>query len=254
MAIVFALALGWVGTHRFVLGQWQWGLLHIFLFVASMALADGISVELSPWVTLSAFVAYYHAWQWYTTSDEAFAEQFLERVEPDPEPVPGRYLRGETATHPRVLSSRARARLLASAKTAHESFDYQEAARLYEQALDLDLRDGESRVLAARCYTLLEDAPAAYRHLGQAVALRATNLTLVQTDPDFAWLRTQADFAARRAGGFVAEAPAGGRTPPALPGARSDVLADLDRLGQLRERGILNEVEFAREKERLLRG
>ena len=276
MAIVFAITLGWVGTHRFTLGQWQWGLVHIFLFIVSMAVADGLDINLTPWLTLSALIAYYHAWRWYCMSDEEFGEQFLERVDAAPAtPVQGRYLRGTEAVHPRVLSAKSRSTLLASAKTAYEAYDYQAAAERYEQALDLDLGDGESRVLAARCYSLLEDAPSAYRHLERAVALRAENLSLVQSDPDFAWLRTQPDFALRRTSGFAAgsanasggasavngEAVVDGHrngatslTPPPLPASNGgNLLDDLERLARLRERGILNEVEFAREKARLLR-
>ncbi len=278
MAIIFAITLGWVGTHRFTLGQWQWGLFHIFLFVVSMFFAGQVfGIDPSPWLTLSAFVAYYHAWKWYKMSDEEFGEHFLERVDVST-PVQGRYLAGTEVVHPKVLSSRSRSTLLASAKTAYETFDYQLAAERYEQALDLDLGDGESRVLAARCYALLEDAPAAYRHLAKAVALRASNLGLVASDPDFAWLRTQPDFALRRTAGFaLVEVPVSRSSttyansnhtshehntadpssstlgPPQLPPPANNLLDSLERLAQLRERGILNEVEFAREKERLLR-
>ena len=268
MAVVFALGLGWVGVHRFTLGQWQWGLAHIFLFVASMTVAeDLLGWNLTPWVTLSALVAYYDAFRWWRMSDEAFGDRFLERDDGEEAaaPVSGRYLRGRPAPHPRVLSAKARRALLAEAKAAYEAYDYQAAAAKYESALDLDLHDGECRVLAARCYALLEDRGGAYRHLARAVQLRATNLDLVDGDPDFAWLRTQPDFAARRRFGYQAPAtppqvpdatPAAGGGAPAtaaLPPAGDNLLDDLERLAALRERGVLDEAEFAREKARLLR-
>ena len=216
MAILFALGLGWCGVHRFSLGNWQWGLAHIFLFVVSMATFDRfLGWDMTPWLTASAFVAYYDAYRWWRLTDDEFSDRYLERVDeadaptapgqaPSRVPKPGRYLAGTAAPHPRVLSAKARRAVLASAKTAYEAYDYQAAAEAYENALDLDLHDGESRVLAARCYTLLEDRDAAYRHLGRAVQLHATNLNLVTDDSDFAWLRTQDDFDARRRIGYRA--------------------------------------------------
>lgn len=284
MATLFALAFGWVGVHRFSLGHWQWGLAHIFLFVVSMSVADEwFGWDITPWVTLSALVGYYDAYRWWRMSDGEFADRYLEVDDgagASPAagaPVQGKYLSGRAAPHPRVLSAKARRGVLASAKTAHDAYDYQAAADFYEQALDLDLHDGESRVLAARAYALLEDREAAYRHLAKAVQLRATNLDLVADDPDFAWLRTQPDFAARRRAGFLVPPAAAAPTPPAppppppppppsdertvnangapgLPSPGANLLDDLERLAALRERGVLDETEFAREKARLLRG
>ena len=278
MAVLFALGLGWVGVHRFSLGQWQWGLAHIFLFVASMAIADDLlGWDITPWMTLSALIGYYHAYKWWRMSDEEFSDHFLERVDDDGAPVAaapvgGKYLQGRPAPHPRVLSAKARRAVLAEARAAYDAYDYQAAAQKYESALDLDLHDGESRVLAARCYALLEDRGSAYRHLARAVQLRATNLDLVTDDPDFAWLRTQADFEARRRLGYQApqhppappadppaRAAAAPPTPlsngtPALPAPPPNLLDDLERLAALRERGVLDDTEFAREKARLLRG
>ncbi len=205
-------------------------------------------------------MAYYHAYQWWRMTDEEFGEQFLEVDESDRQ-VTGKYLAGQEITHPRVLSGRARRTLLASAKTAYEYFDYQRAAELYEQALDLDLQDGESRVHAARCYVLLEDGESAYRHLAMAFQLGATNLDLVAEHPDFAWLRTRDDFDARRRAGFGAigprspgAAPAAEREGTALPPPSISILDGLERLADLRERGVLDDEEFSRQKERLLRG
>ena len=270
MATLFALAFGWIGVHRFTLGQWHYGLAHIFLFIVSMAVADDLlGWDITPWMTLSAAIGYYDAYRWWRMSDEAFADKYLElNEEPDgkpvtSKPVAGKYLNGTVAPHPRVLSAKARRAVLASAKTAYEAYDYETAAEHYEQALDLDLHDGESRVLAARAYTLLEDRDGAYRHLAKAVQLRATNLDLVDADPDFAWLRTQPDFAARRRAGYLVPErapwslnPQSAVTPeaPALPSPGANVLDDLERLAALRERGVLDETEFAREKARLLRG
>jgi len=249
MGIVFAITLGWCGVHRFTMGQWQWGLAHIFLFVASMAIFDG---NLTPWTTASALLAYYTAFRWWRMSDEEFADEYLEPVE---EEVEGKYLKGMATAHPKVISGKAKRKILASAKTRYEQFDYQGAAELYEDALDMDLSDGDSRVLAARCYSLLEDAEAAYRHLRKAVLLKANNLDIISRDEGFAWLRTRADYTRRRRAGYgPVETLEGTSTqPPALPPRQDNILANLEKLGELKERGLLNDDEFLREKKRLLR-
>ena len=250
MGIVFAITLGWCGVHRFIMGQWQWGLAHIFMFVASMAIFEGIGM--TPWTTLSAFVAYYTAFRWWRMSNEEFADEYLEPVE---EEVEGKYLKGTATAHPKVISGKARRKILASAKVLYDQFDYQGAAVLYEDALDMDLSDGESRVLAARCYSLLEDAEASYRHLRKAVLLKANNLDIISKDEGFAWLRMQADYTRRRRAGYGPVEPLVGDTnqPPALPPRQDNILANLEKLGELKERGLLDDDEFLREKKRLLR-
>lgn len=255
MAIAFALFLGYVGVHRFTLGQWHLGLLFVFGFVMSNVMglwAPGF--EGLPWATLAAGVGYYEAYRFYQMSDAEFADRYLEEVA-DETAVSGRYLAGTAVPHPRAVSAKSRRKLAATAAERFDAYDYRGAADLYEEALDLDLADGESRVLAGRCYSLLEDAERAYAHLRRAVQLRATNLELVDEDAGYAWLRTRDDFAERRAGGF---APRDGEAGD--PGASrrlsppgDNVLDRLEQLGRLRSRGLLNDEEFAREKRRLLR-
>ena len=255
MAIAFAIFLGYVGVHRFTLGQWHIGLLFVFLFVISNVMglwAPGF--EGLPWATLAAGVGYYEAYRFYKMSDDEFAERYLEEVE-DSTPLTSRYLNGTPAPHPRVMSAKAKRKLLAEAAELYEAYDYRAAADRYEEALDLDLADGESRVLAARCYSLLEREGPAYQHLRRAVQLRATNLQLIDEDAGFAWLRTRDDFRERRRDGFASPPAESGAEdgPPALPQQSDNVLDRLEQLGRLRSRGLLDDEEFAREKRRLLR-
>ncbi len=250
MGIVFAITLGWCGVHRFIMGQWQWGLAHIFMFVASMAILEG-APGITPWTTLSAFVAYYTAFRWWRMSNEEFADEYLEPVE---EEVGGKYLKGTATANPKVISGKARRKILASAKTLYDRFDYQGASELYEDALDMDLSDGDSRVLAARCYSLLEDAEAAYRHLRKAVLLKANNLDIISKDEGFAWLRTREDYTSRRRAGYgPIESFVDSSSPQALPPRQDNILERLEKLGELKERGLLDDDEFIREKKRLLR-
>ncbi len=252
MAIAFALFLGYVGVHRFTLGQWYYGLIFIFLFVVSSAAGLYMpGFEGLPWATLAAGVGYYEAYRFWRMSDEEFADRYLETDEEDDDEVDevkGRYLTGRVAANPRVISSKARRKILIAASDAFANFDYQGAADLYEEALDMELSDGSSRVYAARCYSLLEDEPNAYRHLRRAVQLKAANLELVQSDPGFAWLRTRPNYAERRGAGFAER-----EKVAALPPSGPNLLDQLEQLGRLRERGLLDDEEFSREKRRLLR-
>ena len=253
MGIVFALGLGWCGVHRFILGQWQWGLFHIFLFVVSMSTINSwLNIDV-PWLSASALLGYFTAYQWWRMSGEEFADNYLEPVE---EHVEGKYLQGTATAHPKVKSGRVRRKILASAKTHYENFDFQGAADLYEDALDLDHYDGESRVFAARCYSLLENSEDAYRHLKKAIQLKASNLELVDEDEGFAWLRLQPDFMARKRSGYgevAATAEMNADEPKSLPSPEPNILDRLEQLGRLRDRGLLDDEEFAREKRRLLR-
>lgn len=252
MGIVFALTLGWCGVHRFIMGHWQWGLAHIFMMIGSIIVLEELGFEGNPWFTLSTAVAYYTAYRWWRMSDEEFADEYLEPVE---EEVEGKYLRGTATAHPKVISGKARRKILASAKTHYEKFDFQGAAELYEDALDMDLSDGDSRVLAARCYSLLEDAEAAYRHLRRAVLLKANNLDIISKDEGFAWLRMREDYTRRRRAGYGPVEPLvpTSTTPPTLPPRQDNILEKLEKLGELKERGLLDDDEFLREKKRLLR-
>lgn len=252
-SIMFALLLGFIGIHRFNLGHWHIGMLYIVLFIISMSNDLVLPFfDHNPWVTMAACVGYVEAFRFYSMSEEEYAERYLE---PAPVIRKGKYLKGK------VIESnphQVKRKLLKTANDLFESFQYQEAAQAYEKVLSKDYNDGRVRVLAARCYSLVEDEVSAYRHLNLAVKLDAPNLNLIHIDEGFAWLRTRDDFELLLSNNFQRKSlnfstPNVKKTPSfTTTQKKSTILDQLERLGEMKERGLLSVDEFERAKQRLL--
>jgi tetratricopeptide (TPR) repeat protein len=140
-----------------------------------------------------------------------------------------------------------------SAKKKYEDDDLEEAIEDYEQALLLDPQDAEIHIDMAAGYSLLENKDKAYYHIKKAKELGWSKTGEILEKDDFAFIRIQKDFETFRASGYTAA------ETKTLDAPKEDLLQDdlllsqLNKLKNMRERGLLSEKEFIQEKEKLFK-
>jgi len=155
-----------------------------------------------------------------------------------------------------------------------KEYDYEGAINCFERVLEIDQKDVAAHFNLACAYSLIEETKPSLHHLDQAVKYGFDDFQKVRTHDALAYLRIQDEFEAFTQGGFrLAESkevnvpiveektemeffesePLQVEAPkPDLLQSTPDLLDQLQKLGDLKERGVLSEEEFVKEKRKLL--
>jgi TM2 domain-containing membrane protein YozV len=153
----------------------------------------------------------------------------------------------------------------ASGVKKYKDFDYEGAIEDFEQALKIEPNDVATHFNLACSYSLNEEVEQAFYHLDRAVDLGFSDFKRIKEHDALAYLRIQPQFETFEKNGFRSSATNKAQeakqdnTPPALDIPQEDLLSQepdlldqLKRLGDLRDKGLLTEAEFATQKKKLL--
>lgn len=157
-----------------------------------------------------------------------------------------------------------------------KEYDYEGAINCFEQVLEIDQKDVAAHFNLACAYSLTEETRPSLYHLDQAVKYGFDDFHKIRTHDALAYLRIQDEFEAFAQSGFrlpenkstettasVIEETPEVELPqseplqveapkPDLLQSTPDLLDQLQKLGDLKERGVLSEEEFVKEKRKLL--
>lgn len=243
IAGLLALFLGPLGAHRFYLDQVGLGIFYLIFF----------------WFPLTWLIAFVDAMVLFTMDKDKFDFRYnhgkltppsssrtksINRQPPVTnrhQPAGGRISKGNVA---QVQELRA-----AGIKKFKE-FDYDGAIRDFEEALLLEPKDLALHFNLACAYSLNEKAEKAFFHIDRAVALGFKDFKRIKEHDALAFLRIQPEFEKFEKNGFQRTAVLHNTAVPDMP--EGDLLEQLNRLGELRERGLLSEDEFFKQKQKLL--
>jgi TM2 domain-containing membrane protein YozV len=146
----------------------------------------------------------------------------------------------------------------------YKDFDYDGAIEDFEQALKIAPKDIATHFNIACAYSLNEDADKAFFHLDKAVALGFTDFKRIREHDALAYLRIQPPFEDFEKNNFRLESPFNttetsqkevndsDEAAPDLLSQEPNLLDQLQRLGELRDKGLLTESEFTMQKKKLL--
>lgn len=148
----------------------------------------------------------------------------------------------------------------------YKDYEYERAIKAFELSLREEPTDIATHWNIACCYSLTEDADKAMYHLDRAVALGFDDFERIREHDALAYLRVQPAYLNFAKNDFRlspltqptsatkvqgdALSPVDSNKPAARENA--DLLEQLSRLGELREKGLLTEAEFANQKRKLL--
>lgn len=249
---ILALFLGWLGIHRFYLGQAGLGVLYLVFC----------------WFPLIWLVAFVDAIVLLSMDQQRFDEKFnrkrdfaLRPNHPDFERdayVDNRHKQTtqqkKTQAHTPVVPPVTRANPhKQSGLEKFKDFDYAGAIEDFNKSLEIAPQDIATHFNLACVYSLTEVADKAFYHLDKAVALGFRDFQKIKEHHALAFLRIQKDYDNFEENGFrlsLDNKKADAR--PNLLESRPDLLDQLKKLASLREQGLLTEQEFVDQKKRLL--
>jgi TM2 domain-containing membrane protein YozV len=275
-AILLALFTGFVGGHKFYLGKAGGFIGFMILFIVSL------NVFRSP--ILSFIAGIVDAIKLINMSDELFNERYNGASRADsgryqPRSAGGRPQNNnrsgtqrQTSSAPGkgpIQSTKANA-LKVSGLKKYKDFDLEAAIDDFTEALQLMPGDPVVHFNLACAYSLTEKKERAYFHLSQAVATGLKDVQKILSHDDLAFVRIQPEFETFRTSGFrdynipaiQNEKTGNKQNTSANPGNSKEnelfhqedaLLAQLQKLSELRQKGILSEDEFQFERKKILR-
>ena len=272
LAALLAFFGGWVGLHRFYLGQTGLGVLYCCLFFLTWLVGVIDAIRFLAMDQKDFDLRY---------NQDAFIYANDQRRRDNQPPLSDRERRFRERQRQRAgRQQKRRGKQQATAPTRRaietpagkeeretgiryfKDFEYDRAILAFNRALELNPRDWASHWNIACAYSCEEEADKAFYHLDRAVSLGFDDFDRIKTHESLAFLRVQPEFMAFAANGFrlVADRRAAeselsvgeNDVSTDTPRENGDLLDQLQRLATLREKGLLTEGEFTAQKKRLL--
>lgn len=261
VAGILALVAGYIGLHRFYLGQVGLGIAYIILlpiFLANslwfFALIGVLDAVILFSMDQGAFDAKYNkelagrqerGSSRQQNRNQRYEDQNSRRYE---QVVPKRKVSTKNNPH------------LKEGKAKFVDYDYEGAIMEFNKALKIDPKNIAVHFNLACAHSLMEHKDKAFYHLDRAVALGFDDTEVIKNRDHLAFIRIQPEFLTFEANGFrlakqlntPQENPLDKQAPPQQTG-QTDLLDQLQTLAKLKEKGLLTEEEFQVQKEKLLR-
>ncbi|HAY70946.1 MAG TPA: hypothetical protein DCX89_03580 [Saprospirales bacterium] len=252
IAGLLAFVVGIFGVHHFYLNKPAAGIFYIFLFIVTMGFFP---------VTL--LLGFLEAVNFFNMSEEKFQRKYNKDVPGlfgDYTRKPGASFEKRsngnskpvTRFNPRTARIPKKNPFKLSAGLKYKDFDLKGAIEDYQKALMLAEFDPDIHFDMAAIYSLMEQKEKAFHHLELAVHYGLKDVQKINTYEDLAFVRIQDEFETFRDNGFRMTAKTEEKEANPVENQADDtLLAHLNKLADLRKKGLISEEEFAIEKEKL---
>lgn len=246
---ILALFLGWVGVHRFYLGQVGLGVLYAVFC----------------WFPLTWLIAFIDAIVLFSMDKDVFDVKYNKEAWQKRQPQPDFQRNRPTDFErqnmrpqaPQPPSKKAPVDRPNPHKQAglerFKDFDYSGAIEEFKKSLDIAPQDVATHFNLACAYALVEEKDLAFSHLDKAVQLGFRDFQKIKEHHALAYLRIQKEFDQFEENGYRIGAKT---TKPEqeedLLATAPNLLEQLKKLSSLKDQGLLTEQEFELERQKLM--
>ena len=245
VAAFMALFGGAFGIHKFYLGTPGPGIIYVMLLFMSVRIFA---------MPLSGILGVIDAMRLFMMTDREFDRKYnpnqtRQRDDRRRNPRDKRRRPGTTTN-----KSRQRANpFKKSGIRKYKEYDLDEAIIDFNKGLEIEPNDLALHFNIACAYSLTEQKDLAFTHLEKAVALGFKDFEKIQTHDDLAFLRIQPEFDDFKAAGYSSgkKEIADQETPMVAKDDR--LLAQLNKLKELREQGMISDADYNMETKKILR-
>ncbi|MEO1434814.1 MAG: NINE protein [Bacteroidota bacterium] len=262
---VLALVFGWLGLHRFYLGQPLLGILYIMLIWTSipffLMVIDGIILLTQD---DDLFNAKYNNRQFrpgYSASHRPRNNNnYQQQRDRERERTRQRQKERQQYREQQRQNQKNRSRapktnpFKESAIRKYKNYDFEGAITDFHKSLKMQPNDPVTHFNVACAYSLTEQVEKGYHHLEQAVEQGYNQFDKIKSDGDLAYLRIQDEWETFVKNGYRTKAKAPASKQIEAPKAKpiDDVIMKIEKLGELKDKGYLSEEEFQARKSKLL--
>lgn len=244
VAAMLAFIFGMFGVHKFYLEKPSQGVFYIFLFFMMANIFNA---------PLTAFLGFIDALMLMFMSQEEFDARYNKGAASSGQRSSRRVPKQRSVSSAPTRTSRRTKKKnpfkLSGAKK-YEDYDVDGAIKDFEQAIDIAPDDPELHYMMGKAYSLDEQKDKSFYHLTQAARMGHPSIENVKTEDDFAYIRIQPEYEEFLNNNYSL-APSSMRLPK--EDVKDDVLLNqLNKLAELRKKGLLSEREFIREKEKIM--
>lgn len=258
VAAIFGLLLGAFGVHRFYLGQIGLGIFYVLLSVVSLGTLSSIIGIIDAIMLFSMdqakFDSKYNGADPYSRRTTQYNRPTQRQEQQGERPAKSaRYIDHRKAKPGRTApTSRANNPHKVAGIAKYKDYDFLGAITDFEKALNVDSKDVAVHFNIACAYSITENVEEAFFHLSEAVRYGFSDLEKIKEHDALAYLRIQEEFEAFEQNGYrLANAAKENTNPP--PEISGNLLEQIKRLGELKEKGFLTSEEFVEQKRKLLR-
>lgn len=237
--------LGWAGIHRFYLRQPGYGVFYIFLMFFGVSFILGL---------IDALV-------FFLMSDEEFDYRYNKEAYPENVRPRHRMRTAERRSYRREYTSRRRTRKPKLKRNPFKKqgiekfkdFDYDGAIEEFKKGLEISPNDPALHFNIACAYSLTEMKDDAFYHLDKAVENGFTDFEKIRTHDALAYIRVQNEFESFENDGFRIVEHKKLEEPKQDLLQNDLLLSQLNKLAELKEKGLISEKEYLEEKAKLER-
>lgn len=241
---VLALLFGHFGVHRFYLGQQKLGRIYL---IATLVLFLGSVRNDAPLVLLMPLIGLIDAILFFSMPKEDFDEKYNEKhLQQSRHQAPAAQLPMARSFQVPVTGATTEFSHKAAGIQKFRDFDFEGAATAFKKALEQKFDDPAVHFNLACCYSLLERPDPAFFHLGKAVHFGFVDFDKIEQHDGLAYLRALPAFRQFVNNGYQhAVRPLDLPAEPMLAEVPApDLLAQMKKLEDLRQQGILTEEEY----------
>lgn len=241
---VLAFFGGWLGLHRFYLGDHQAGFVFIFLTVFLSAFT----------IPVTTIMGVFEALRFFSMGQSEFDRKYNKHMTNTYSQDYRKQRSGKrekTVRPPTNYKKRENPYKKTGFKKYDES-DIEGAIDDLEEALKIDSTDKSIYFRLACAYSLMEEPQESLNYLNEAIRQGYKDFNTINSIDDLAFLRISPMFQAYKAQGYSANPQAQIASPRKKDLLQDDLLlSQLKKLAELRERGLLSETDYQIEKQKL---